>query len=212
MCVVRNFKEPLRQFTLLNKCAGAPAASINHLLIGENGLINGIPIDLRGLAINQTVLQEVEKHSLLMLVIGRIAGRDFTVPIERKPHAFKLRAHGCYIGVSPCRRMGFVGHGCIFCWHAERVPTHRMQDIETACALIARYHVTHGVIAHMAHMNAARWIGKHFKDVVFWSRIVVFRTKKFFCVPDLLPFPLSFAGVVTLGSHVNSGIVSDALQ
>ena len=65
--VVADLEEPLRQLALLDHRARAPAAAVDDLLVGEHGLIDRIPVHLRLLALDQSRLQEVEKHLLLML-------------------------------------------------------------------------------------------------------------------------------------------------
>ena len=44
---LRDLEEPLRQLALLDQRAGAPAAAVDHLLVGEHGLIDRIPVHLR---------------------------------------------------------------------------------------------------------------------------------------------------------------------
>ena len=63
--------------------------------------------------------------------------------------------------------MPTYSHGGVFSGHAKSIPTHWMQHIVTSGKLVARNHIAHGVIADMAHVNAARRIGKHFQDIVF---------------------------------------------
>ena len=49
---------------------------------------------------------------------------------------------------------------------AEGIPPHRMKHVVSAHALVACNHIADGIIAHMAHVNTARRIGKHLKHVV----------------------------------------------
>ena len=123
---IGNFEKPLGQFALFDKGAGAPAAAFNDLLVCENGMVDGIPIDLRGLSGDEISLEEIEEHALLMAVIGGVAGGDFAFPVEGEAHGLQLGAHGGDIGVGPGGRMGLVGHGGVLCRHAERVPPHRV--------------------------------------------------------------------------------------
>ena len=51
--VVGDLEEPLRQFLLLNERAGPPAPAVDHLLVGENGMIDRVPIYLAFLAIDE---------------------------------------------------------------------------------------------------------------------------------------------------------------
>ena len=171
--IVRDLEEPLRQFALLDDRARAPAAAVDHLLVGEHGLVDRVPVDLRLPARDEAGAEEVEKQLLLMLVVARVASRDFARPVERQPHRLQLRAHRFDVGVGPFRRMGVVLHRGVFRRHAERVPPHRMQDVVAARAPESGDDVAHRIVAHMAHMDAPRRIGKHLEHVIFGPRIVV---------------------------------------
>ena len=199
--IIADLEEPLRQLALLDECAGAPAASVDHLLVGEHGLIDRIPVHLRLLALDQTRLEEVEKHLLLVLVIGRIAGREFARPVERQPHRLELRLHGGDVFVGPGFRMHLARHGGVLRRHAERVPAHRMQHLEAHRTFVARNHVTHGVVAHVTHMDAPGRIREHLQHVIFRARVGIGRGENALLVPHLAPAGLGLAAVVTLGRH-----------
>src|SRR5437588_1390840 len=91
--------------------------------------------------------------------------------------------------------------GGVLSRHAESIPTHRVQHIESRGALEARNHVPHGVIAHVSHMDAPGRIGEHLEHVVFLSRIVVAGGKNLPLVPCRLPARLGLAGIVALDCH-----------
>ena len=145
--------------------------------------------------------EEIEKQLLLMLVVARIAGRDFARPVERQPHRLQLRAHRVDVGVGPFRGMRVVLHRGVFRRHAERVPAHRMEDVEAARPQIAGDHVAHRVIAHMADMNAPRRIREHLQDVIFRPRIVVAGLENVRVRPCLLPLGFGLAHVVAFRTH-----------
>ena len=189
------------ELALLDDRPRTPAAPVDHLLVGENRLVDRVPIDLRFLARDQARGEEIEEQLLLMLVVARIAGRDLARPVERQAHRLQLGAHGRDIGVGPLRRMGVVLHGGVFGRQAESVPSHRMEHVEPARAPIARHHVAHRVIAHMAHVDAPRRIGEHLEDVIFRARIVVVRLEDLRVRPSPLPLGLGFAHVVPFGPH-----------
>ena len=164
--IVGDLEEPLRQLADLDHGARAPAAAVDDLLIGEHRLVDGIPVDLRDLALDEAGGQEVEEHRLLVLVVGRVAGRDLAAPVERQAHRFELRPHRRDVGIGPCGGMLAAVHGGALGRQAEGVPSHRMQDVEALGALVACDDVAHGVVADMAHMDAPRRIGEHLEHVV----------------------------------------------
>src|SRR5262249_12658628 len=68
-------------------------------------------------------------------------------------------------------------------------------------AFEARYHVAHGVVAHVPHMDAPRRIGEHLQHVVFLARVVVAGGEDAPLVPDLLPAGLGLAGILAFARH-----------
>ena len=72
-----DLEEPLREVTLLDECARPPTPALDHLFIGEHRLVDRVPVDPRGLAIDKPGLQEIKKNSLLVFVVTGITGRDF---------------------------------------------------------------------------------------------------------------------------------------
>ena len=201
--IVGDLQEPLRQLALLDNGAGAPAAPVDHLLVGEHGLIDRIPIHLRLPPLDQIGGEKIEKHLLLVLVIGRIAGRDLAAPVERQAHRLELRLHGGDVFVGPNLRMDLALHGGVFGRHAEGVPAHRMQHRMAHGALHPRHHVAHRVVAHVAHMDAPGRIREHLEHVVFLADVVVLRGEDAAFVPDFLPAGLRLGGVVAFNGHWN---------
>jgi hypothetical protein len=93
--------------------------------------------------------------------------------------------------------------------HAEGVPAHRVQHGVAARAHEAGDHVAHGVVAHVAHVDAPRGVGEHLEDVVFLARGfpggggpgegVGGRAEDALGVPGGLPAGFGLAGVVAVG-------------
>ncbi len=199
--VFGDLEEPLAHLALLDQRAGAPAAPLDHLLVGQHGLIDRIPVHLALLALDQAGVEKIEEHFLLMLVIGRIAGGDLAAPIERQPHRFELLLHRRDVVVGPSLGMDLALRCGVLGRQAEGVPAHRMQHVHAHRALVARHHVAHGVVAHVAHMDAPRRIGEHLQHVVFRPRVGVRRGEDSALVPDFLPARLGVAGVVAVDGH-----------
>ena len=149
----RDLEEPLRQVALLDRRVGAPAAPVDHLLVGEHGHVDRVPVDLGGLALDQAGAPEVEEHFLLVLVVARIAGGDLAAPVQRQAHGLELGLHGRDVGVGPVARIDLVVARRVFGRQAEGVPSHRMQHVAAHGAAEARHDVAHRVVAHMPHMD-----------------------------------------------------------
>ncbi len=199
--IVGDLEEPLGELALLDRRSRAPAAAVDHLLVGEHRLIDRVPIDLRFSPRDEASFEEIEEQLLLVLVIARVAGRDLARPVEREAHRLQLGTHGRDIGVGPFGRAGVVLHGGVFRRQPERVPAHGMKDVEPPRAAIPRHHVAHGVIAHMPHVDAPRRIGEHLEHVIFRARVVVVSLEDFRVRPGLAPFGLGFAHVISVGPH-----------
>ena len=165
--VIGDLEEPLRQLALLDERAGAPAAPVDDLLIGEHGVVDRVPVHLGLLAVDDSGLQKIQEELLLAAVIGGIAGRDLARPVEREAERFELRLHRRDIGVGPFGRMALARHGGVLGGKAEGVPAHGMQNVESPRAHEAGDDVAHRIIAHMPHVDAPRRIGEHLQHIIF---------------------------------------------
>ena len=199
--VVTDLEEPLGELALLHWRAGSPALAVDHLLVGEHGHVDRVPVHARLLALDQPRFHEVEEHLLLVLVVARVAGRDLARPVERQPHGLELLLHRSDVVVGPALGMDAALERSVLGRKPERVPAHRVQHVEAHGALVAGDHVAHRVVAHVAHVDAPRRIGEHLQHVVFRARVVVAGLEDVPLVPDLLPANFRFAGVVALGTH-----------
>ena len=169
---VGDLQEPLVQLALLDLGAAPPALAVDHLFIGEHGHVDRVPVDGRFLAVDQPRLVEVEEQRLFVAVIFGIAGGEFAGPVEREADALQLRLHLRDVLARPPAGMHALFHRGVFGRHPEGIPAHRVQHLEPAHLLVARQHIAHRVVAHVAHVNAPRRIGKHFEDVAFGLRAV----------------------------------------
>ena len=194
-------EKPLGQLALFNRRAGAPALAVDHLLIGQHGIVYRIPVDAAFAAAHQPLGEHVQKQLLLLGVILHIAGGEFTLPVNGQAHLFELLAHGPDIGVGPFARMHLVFHGGVFGGHAKGVPAHGMQHVEAFGAPVSCHHVAHGVIAHMPHVNAPGRIGKHFQHVIFGPLVLAVGVEGVCVTPDFLPVLFARWRVIAFVGH-----------
>ena len=200
--VIGDLEEPLRNLALLNRCAGAPAAAVDHLLVGKHGLIDRIPVHDGILAIRESLLEQVHEHALFVDVVIRLACRELARPVDGVAHRAQLLAHVFDVGIRPLRRRGVVLDCRVLGGQAERIPTHRLQDILAEHALIAADHIADGVVAHMAHMQRSRWVWEHRQAIEFRLRGIFLRHERLVVVPELLRggfHRLEFVGCVHRG-------------
>ena len=199
--VIRDLEEPLDEVALLDDRTRAPAASIDHLLVGQDCVVDGVPIDLGPFPVDEAGVEKIEKDALLLLVVARIACRDLAAPVDRQTHALQLRPHGGDIVIGPFGRVPLVLHGGVFGRQAEGVPSHRMEDVEPFGPAVPRHDIAHGVVAHMAHVDAPGGIWEHLEDVIFRARVLVRGLEGLAFLPHRLPMGFGNAGVVAVGQH-----------
>ena len=155
---------------------------------------------------NKPRLEKIEEHALLVLVVGRIAGRDFARPVEGKPHRLELLLHRRDVVVGPRLGMDLALHCGVLGRHAEGIPAHRMQHLEPAGPLVARHHIAQRVVADVAHVDAPGGVGEHLEHVALRARragalgkgIRVGGGKDALLLPHLLPVLLADGGVIAL--------------
>ena len=161
----RDPEEPLRQVALFDQRARTPAAPVDHLLVGEHGIVDRIPVHFRGLAIDEALLEEFQEQRLLRAVVFRIAGREFPAPVQRQAELLELRLHRVDVGIGPFAGIDAALHRGVLCRQAERVPAHRVEDIVALGAPVARDDVAHRIVAHMTHVQPSGRVGEHLEDV-----------------------------------------------
>ena len=196
-----DLEKPLRQLLLLNERAGPPAPAVDHLLVGQNGMIDRVPIHFAFLAIDEPRIIESQEQPLLLMVVFGIAGCELARPIERQADALQLRAHDLDVLVGPFAGIDLLLHGCVFGGKAERVPSEGMQHAEALRPLIARDDIAHHIIAHVTDMDTPRRIGKHLKDVIFRLVAIRGREKGLLLLPNPLPMFFTLWSVVAFYCH-----------
>ena len=197
-------KKPLGEPALLDQRARAPAAPVHDLLVGEHRAVDGIPVDPRLLSLDQPGLEKVEEQRLLVRVIAGVAGGELALPIDREPHQPQLPAHRRDVRVGPLGGMNAALERRVFRRQAEGVPAHGMEDVEASGPLVARHDVAHRVVAHVAHMDAARGVGEHLQDVIARASIAAFRPEQPRVLPGSLPLGFDRLCVVTLTHRLRS--------
>jgi hypothetical protein len=155
IAIFRDAEEPLLQLALFNDRARAPAATIHHLLVGEHGVLDRIPVHFRGAAIDEIVRQHLQEDALLLFVIVRFAGCDFLGPVEGQAQRRELVLHRLDVLERPLAGLGLLLDGGVLGGKAERIPAHRVQHVVAAGDAIARDNVAHRIVADMAHVQPA---------------------------------------------------------
>ena len=199
--ILGDLEEPLRQVALLDQGARAPAAAIDHLLIGQHCMLDRIPVDLRQLSIGHSLLQEIQEQTLLVYVVAGIAGGELATPVDRQTHGLELALHDLDVLGRPFGWMHAPLQGGVLGRQAECVPAHRVQDIEPLRPHVAGHHVAQRVVARMADMDAPRRIGEHLELVALGRLALVLGAEGAALVPHLLPVLLAHGRVIAFACH-----------
>ncbi len=188
--IIRDFEKPLLHIFLFNFRIATPTPVARRLLIGQDGLALRTPVNPTFLLVGQSLRVHLKKNPLVPSVVFRKAGIHFPSPIVIKAHSLELMLHVGNIVQSPFLRVDTALYGRIFCRHTKSIPTYGVKNIESLHHLMARNHISNGVIANMPHVDSSRGIGVHFQAVEFCFFRVFINPEGFFVLPNFLPFRL----------------------
>ncbi len=127
--VVRDAQVVHRDFALLDGSARAPSLAVDHLLVGEHGLVDRVPVDDAALAVGDALLQHLQEEPLVPLVVLGRAGREFARPVDGPAHGETLPLHVGDVLVRPLRGSDAVFDRRVLGRQAERIPSHRHQRV-----------------------------------------------------------------------------------
>jgi hypothetical protein len=187
-----------RDLALLHHGAGAPAASVYHLLVGEHGAVDRVPVHDAGLLVDESFLEHLQEQPLIPAVVGGLAGRELARPVDGEAERFQLALHVSDVLVGPSRRRHAVRHRRVLGGEAERVPAHRLQDVPALHPVVAGEDVADGVVAHVPHVELAGGVGEHREAVVLGLAGRFARAERAARVPVLLGLALDGVRIVFL--------------
>ena len=189
-----------------HRLVAPPAGAVDHLFTGEHGLAVVAPVDRGLLAVDEPALEHLQKEQLFPAVVVRAAGGQFPVPVVAQPHGLELGAHVGDIVPGPGGRVNAALHGGVLGGQTEGVPAHGVEDVQALHALVAGDDIADGVVAHMPHVDAARGVGEHLEDVVFFPAGLCVDLEGLVPLPALLPFAFDGLEIVSVGSlHGHDG-------
>ncbi len=118
--------EVLRDLLALDHGVATPAAAIDHLLVGEYGLIVRAPVHGGGLFVDQSLLKQLREQPLFPLVIIGGTGRQLAAPVVTKAQALELTTHVVDILFGPLGGRDAVFDRGIFSRQTKGIPAHRL--------------------------------------------------------------------------------------
>ena len=199
--IVGDAEIPLRELLFGYRCVAALAQTAHDLLIGQDGLAIGAPVDIGWLAIGQSTFKHLQEQPLVPVVVLRVTGIEDAIPVKRTG----IATHRCLLGGNV-----FVGPRCwirtaldsrVFRRKTKRIPANRVQDVKTFEKPIARGDITHGVCLRVTHVQVTRWVRKHVEHVLLWTRVAGLSCLKWSTlVPHGEPLFLHGKNVVTFSA------------
>src|SRR5262249_26411609 len=200
-------EEPLLEVLRLDQRAAPFAATVDHLLVRKHRLVMRTPLDRRRLAVGVAGLEELQEEPLCPAVHLGLVSRDLAIPVDRPAHPLHLRADRLDVVLDDLAGVSTVFDRGVLGVEAERVVTHRPQDVVTAAAPKVRNDVTLRVVADMTDVQRPRRVWQHLEHVVLpvargvrrWIR----GQEGALLRPDPLPFLLDCLWLVSI-HHVSA--------
>ena len=204
--VVGDAEEPLLELAHLDEVAATLAAPVDDLLVGEDGLVVGAPLDGRLAAIGQAALEELEEDPLRPAVVARLVGPELARPVDRDPPLAELPLEGGDGGVGRLARVLSGADRVVLGRQAEGVVAHRMQHAHSLAAAEVRDRVADRVVLQVADVGLAAGIGQHLEHVGLLAPIgLVGHLPRALVVPDALPARLDLTRVIAVGlGHIEA--------
>jgi hypothetical protein len=133
--VVGDLQVVAGDLALFHHGAGAPALAVDHLLVGQHGLVHRVPVHHLGLAVGDALFQHLQEQPLVPLVVLGVAGGDLAAPVDGQPHRLHLLLHVGDVVVGPLGGRHAVLQRRVLGRQAEGVPAHGHEHVVAAsCA------------------------------------------------------------------------------
>ena len=194
--VLGNLEVPLLQVALLGLGAAAPALALGHLLVGQNGLAGGAPVDRVLLAVDQALFPQLLKDPLTPAVVVGAAGLDHAIQIVGEAHALHRGECLVHVLIRPGGSLRIVLDGGVLGGQAKGVKADGMQHVVAAHAGLTGHGIADSIVARVAHVQVARRIREHLEHVLLGLAGVGVDGKEVGVLPGLHPLGLNGLCVV----------------
>ena len=214
--VLGNLEVPLLQVALLGLGATAPALALGDLLVGQNSLAGGTPVDRVLLTVDQALFPHLLKDPLAPAIVVGAAGLDHAIQIVGEAHALHRGERLVHILIRPGGSLRVVLDGGVLGGQAKGVEANGMQHVIAAHAGLTGHGIADGVVARVAHVQVARRIREHLEHVLLGLACVGVDGKEVGVLPGLHPLGLNGLRVVGRDlvlmicaiAHISSFVIS----
>ncbi len=205
--VVGDLEVPLRQLLLDDLGPAALAAAVDDLLVGQDRLVVGAPVDRALLAVGQAPLEEQLEQPLIPVVVLRIARVQDPRPVVGGAVLAEALLVLLDVRVGPLPRIGAPLDRGVLRGKAERVPADRIEHVVPAVAPESSDDVDVRVALRMTHVQVSRRVREHAEDVLARSRVAVSAgPERVRLRPARLPLLLNGVRVVPAGVCGHGGV------
>src|SRR5690625_976475 len=168
--VIGDLQVPLGHEPPFHQGTAALTAAVDDLLVGENRLVDGVPVDVALLAVGPALLEHLHEEPLVLPVVAWFAGDDPAAPVEHGPHLPELLLHV----LDAFERVGGRVHVLSLLGRLDRgvlgrqtkpIEAHGEEDVLAAHAQEARSSVGRHLRVPVAHVEVAGRVGVHRQEV-----------------------------------------------
>ena len=214
--VLGDLEVPLLKVALLGLGAAAPALALGDLLVGQNGLAGGAPVDRVLLAVDQALFPQLLKDPLTPAVVVGAAGLDHAIQIVGEAHALHRGERLVHILIRPGGSLRVVLDGGVLGRQAKGVKADGVQHVVAAHAGLTGHGIADGIVASVAHVQVARRIREHLEHILLGLAVVGVDGKEVRVLPGLHPLGLNGLRVVGRDlvlmicaiAHISSFVIS----
>ena len=194
--VLGNLVVPLLKVALLGLGAAAPALTLGNLLVGQNGLAGGAPVDRVLFTVDQALFPHLLKDPLAPAVVVGAAGLDHAIQIVGEAHALHRGERLVHVLIRPGGSLRVVLDSGVLGRKAKGIKADGVQHIVAAHAGLTGHGIADGVVARVAHVQVARRIREHLEHVLLGLAGVGVDGKEVGILPGLHPLGLNGLRVV----------------
>ena len=188
---------PLLKVALLGLGAATPALALGHLLVSQNGLAGGAPVNRILLTIDQALFPHLLKDPLAPAIVVGAAGLNGAIQVVGEAHAPHRGERLVHVLIRPGGSLRVVLDGSVLSGQAKGVKADGVQHVKAAHAGLTGHGIADGVVARVAHVQVARRIREHFEHVLLGLAGVGVDGKEVGVLPGLHPLGLNGLRVVS---------------
>ena len=194
--VVGDLEKPLGELLLFDIGVTTPTAVVHDLLVGQDGLAGGAPVDPTVLLVGQPPFVHLQEDPLVPTVVFGVAGGKLPLPVVGEAEPLKLALHGGDVLLGPDSGSHAVFDGGVFRGQTERVPSDGVEDVEALHPFETAEDIPYGVVAYMPHVDSSGGVRKHLQAVKLGSVGIFLGAEGLLIVPAFLPLLLQGMKIV----------------